>query len=285
MKNIMNPSKVTVGDVSDDAIALDVSNNILDARNVMMKYNISRVIITDNKILVGMVTEKDIIRFVYSFNSSRPAQDIRLGQVIGNKVPITVEDSMSLISCAKLMLNKGISSLIVTHKNSMDIGIITKTDIVDYYSKFYKRLNKVRDYMTISVFSISPDELVIEAMRLLLENKVARIVVIKNDKPIGIITGRDLLPLTNLVNSGFEKYDKKNQFGSNMAMISLKGILFVGDIMRSSLITILSTEDLAVAAKIMIRNRISGLPVVDKNDKLKGIVTKTDIIRAFSKIS
>jgi CBS domain-containing protein len=242
------------------------------------------VIITDNKILVGMVTEKDIIRFVYSFDSSRPAHDIRLGQVIANKVPITVEDSMSLISCAKLMLNKGISSLIVTHKNSMDIGIITKTDIVDYYSKFYKRLNKVRDYMTISVFSISPDELVIEAMRLLLENKVARIVVIKNDKAIGIITGRDLLPLTKLVNFGFEKYDKKNQFGSNMAMISLKGILFVGDIMRSSLITILGTEDLAVAAKIMIRNRISGLPVVDKNNKLKGIVTKTDIIRAFSKI-
>lgn len=280
----MNPSKVTAGDISDDAIALDVSNNILDARNVMMKYNISRAIITDNKMLVGMVTEKDIIRFVYSFNSSRPSHEIRLGQVMGNKAPITVEDSMSLTSCAKLMLNKGISSLIVTHKNSTDVEIITKTDIVDYYSKFYKRLNEVRDYMTTSVFSISPDELVIEAMRLLLENKVARIVVIKNDKAIGIITGRDLLPLTSLVSSGFEKYDKKNQFGSNIAMSSLKGILFVGDIMRSSLITILGTEDLAVAAKIMIRNRISGLPVVDKNDKLKGIVTKTDILRAFSKI-
>jgi CBS domain-containing protein len=280
----MNLSKVTAGDISDDAIALDVSNNILDARNVMMKYNISRAIITDNKMLVGMVTEKDIIRFVYSFNSSRPAHEIRLGQVMGNKAPITVEDSMSLTLCAKLMLNKGISSLIVTHKNSTDVGIITKTDIVDYYSKFYKRLNKVRDYMTTSVFSISPDELVIEAIRLLLENKVTRIVVIKNDKAIGIITGRDLLPLTSLVSSGFEKYDKKNQFGSNIAMSSLKGILFVGDIMRSSLIIILGTEDLAVAAKIMIRNRISGLPVVDKNDKLKGIVTKTDILRAFSKI-
>jgi CBS domain-containing protein len=149
----MNASKVTVGDVSDDAIALDVSNNILDARNVMMKYNISRVIITDNKMLVGMVTEKDMIRFVYSLNSSRrPAHDIRLDQVMGNKVPITVEDNLSLISCAKLMLDKNISSLIVTHKNSTDVGIITKTDIVDYYSKFYKRLNKVRDYMTTSVF-------------------------------------------------------------------------------------------------------------------------------------
>jgi CBS domain-containing protein len=281
----MNASKVTVGDVSDDAIALDVSNNILDARNVMMKYNISRVIITDNKMLVGMVTEKDMIRFVYSLNSSRrPAHDIRLDQVMGNKVPITVEDNLSLISCAKLMLDKNISSLIVTHKNSTDVGIITKTDIVDYYSKFYKRLNKVRDYMTTSVFSISSNELVIEAMRLLIENKVARIVVIKNDKAIGIITGRDLLPLTSLVSSALKKYDKKNQFSSNMAMINLKGILLVGDIMRSSLITILSTKDLADAGKIMIRNGISGLPVVDKNDKLKGIVTKTDILRAFSKI-
>ena len=177
------------------------------------------------------------------------------------------------------MLSKNISSLIVTYKDSKDIGIITKTDIVDYYSKFYKRLNKVKDYMTTSVFSISSEELVIEAMRLLLENKVARIVVIKKDKAIGIITGRDLLPITNLLNFKDKESENKNFLG-----ISLRGILFVGDITRNSLITILSNTDLAIASKIMIRNRISGLPVVDKNDKLKGIITKTDILRAFTKI-
>ena len=54
----MNPLKVTVGDVSDNAITLDVSNNILDARNVMMKYNISRVIITDDNMPVEWLQKR-----------------------------------------------------------------------------------------------------------------------------------------------------------------------------------------------------------------------------------
>ena len=275
----MSLSKITVDNLSDDAITLDISNNIIDARNTLMKYNISRVVITADKMPVGMVTEKDIVRFVYSSNLRKSPYNIRLGQIIENKTPITVEDNMNLTSCINLMLSKNISSLIVTYKDSKDIGIITKTDIVDYYSKFYKRLNKVKDYMTTSVFSISSEELVIEAMRLLLENKVARIVVIKKDKAIGIITGRDLLPITNLLNFKDKESENKTFLG-----ISLRGILFVGDITRNSLITILSNTDLAIASKIMIRNRISGLPVVDKNDKLKGIITKTDILRAFTKI-
>jgi CBS domain-containing protein len=275
----MSLSKITVDNLSDDAITLDISNNIIDARNTLMKYNISRVVITADKMPVGMVTEKDIVRFVYSSDLRKSPYNIRLGQIIENKTPITVEDNMNLTSCINLMLSKNISSLIVTYKDSTDIGIITKTDIVDYYSKSYKRLNKVKDYMTTSVFSISSEELVIEAMRLLLENKVARIVVIKKDKAIGIITGRDLLPLTSLLNFKDKKSENKNFLG-----ISLRGILFVGDITRNSLITILSNTDLAIASKIMIRNRISGLPVVDKNDKLKGIITKTDILRAFTKI-
>jgi len=203
----------------------------------------------------------------------------------GEKAPITVGDSMTLVSCAKLMLSKGISSLIVTHKNSTDVKVITKTDIVEHYSKFYKKINKVKDYMTTPVYCISPDELVIEAMRILLEEKVSRIVVIKDDKAIGILTGRDLLPISSLINSGLEKYSKKSHPGLNIAISGLKGIIMVGDIMRSSLFTIFSPADLRDAAKIMIRNRISGIPVVDKKDKLIGIITKTDIIRAFSKSS
>jgi CBS domain-containing protein len=40
--------------------------------------------------------------------------------------------------------------------------------------------------------------------------------------------------------------------------------------------------DLVDAALIMRGNRISGLPVVDSNDKLVGIITKTDITRAIA---
>jgi acetoin utilization protein AcuB len=47
-------------------------------------------------------------------------------------------------------------------------------------------------------------------------------------------------------------------------------------------ITIGEDMDLADAGYIMLRNQISGLPVVDSNKKLMGIVTKTDIIKALA---
>jgi IMP dehydrogenase len=40
--------------------------------------------------------------------------------------------------------------------------------------------------------------------------------------------------------------------------------------------------DMADAGYIMLRNRISGLPVIDADDRITGIVTKTDIIRALA---
>jgi CBS domain-containing protein len=53
------------------------------------------------------------------------------------------------------------------------------------------------------------------------------------------------------------------------------------DIMSSNPITIEADEDVGVAVLLMIRNRISGLPVVKKS-KLVGIITKTDIVNAIA---
>ena len=64
----MDLSKLTVNTISDDAITLDATNTILDARNVMMKYNISRVVIVSKKGLVGIITEAFISAFIQRLN-------------------------------------------------------------------------------------------------------------------------------------------------------------------------------------------------------------------------
>ena len=62
----------------------------------------------------------------------------------------------------------------------------------------------------------------------------------------------------------------------------MKAIFIASDVMTSNPIVINEGEDLADAGYIMLRNRISGLPVVDSNKKLRGIVTKTDIVKALA---
>jgi CBS domain-containing protein len=47
-------------------------------------------------------------------------------------------------------------------------------------------------------------------------------------------------------------------------------------------VNISQDSDLADAAQIMAMNRISGLPVVNSNDTLVGIITKTDIVKAMA---
>ncbi len=52
--------------------------------------------------------------------------------------------------------------------------------------------------------------------------------------------------------------------------------------MKYDPITISQNSDLADAAQIMAMNRISGLPVVDSNGDLVGIITKTDVVNAMA---
>ena len=60
-------------------------------------------------------------------------------------------------------------------------------------------------------------------------------------------------------------------------MISM---LTAGDIMKNHLIKIDKDEDAAKATAIMLREGISGLPVVE-DDEVVGIITKTDLIRGI----
>ena len=53
--------------------------------------------------------------------------------------------------------------------------------------------------------------------------------------------------------------------------------LTIGDVMKTNVVTIPPTSDAATAARLMLRKRI-GSVVVAEEDKLKGIITKTDIV-------
>jgi CBS domain-containing protein len=118
---------------------------------------------------------------------------------------------------------------------------------------------------------------------LLMNNyNISRIVVIDHNKPIGIVTVRDLLPLTS---SLLEKLSDTNHFNDTNIQRSVasrfNSILLAEDIMKRNPITVSMNTALSDAAIIMIRNRISGIPVINNKGLLKGIITKTDIIRAL----
>jgi CBS domain-containing protein len=61
--------------------------------------------------------------------------------------------------------------------------------------------------------------------------------------------------------------------------------LAVSDLIKNEVLMIEPDDDLATAADLMVRNNVSGVPViVMQKNKLVGIVTKFDIVRAFAEV-
>ena len=279
-------------DIAREPIKLGQDGTVYDARNIMVKYNISRVVIADkHDKALGIITEKDIARFLYQEVPNRHLNEIRLDEVMSKNL-ITVKEDQDVSSCAKIMLQNNISSVIVVNKkkDSHLTGILTKTDLVEAYSRQYIGKHSVAEYMSSRVFTVTPDQTIHRPLMLMINNKVSRVVVTRNNKPVGIITGHDLLPISASFGIGTnrsywtiqEKSIGKRKKEQNMFISSgIKRLFLAGDVMTYDPIVITKDSDLAEAALIMMRNRISGIPVIDLDNTLAGIITKTDLIRAL----
>ncbi len=302
--------QLKAGDISNNnPITLEANKTLYDVRNILIKYNISRVVIVkekekENKEAIGIITEKDIARFLFRDLPRKRLDEIRIDEVIRNQNLITAKEDTDVSSCAKSMLDNSISSLII-NADSILRGILTKTDLLDAYAKGYGGDVTANEYMTKRVLTVNPDESVHMVLLIMVDSNVSRVVVVedntKNSKPVGIITSHDLLPASTAllankttpytqywikskdIQNNKIKHDATDIVSSSRSNLpyGMKRILLAKDIMKFDPIMVTDYADLLDVALIMKGNRISGLPVVDSNDKLVGIITKSDIARAI----
>ena len=173
-------------------VSIPPNTGILDARDVLIRHRIGRLIIEFDKKPVGIVTEKDIAKSVSVF-SGKPIAKI-LVQDIMSKDLVTVQPDDSIYDCAKLMKKHGISSVIVTNLRGKLVGIVTKTDLVSTFLTISTASLPISKIMTKKVITVSPDDSIFEVESILLNNRIRRVVVSKNKTPVGIITYRDFVP-------------------------------------------------------------------------------------------
>lgn len=119
----------------------------------------------------------------------------------------------------------------------------------------------VRDRMSTPVVTIGPDMVFQQALKLLQERAVRRLPVINPDgQLIGVVTDRDLI---------------------QAALHYVGAEVEIEDVMTTTVITIAPDTPLTEAALLMIGNKIGGLPVVDEQHRVIGIITESDIFKTF----
>ena len=122
-------------------------------------------------------------------------------------------------------------------------------------------MDKISKIMSRKVKTISKNDSIVKAARLMFKGNVSCVVVIEKRKPIGLVSERDL---------AVRVLDKNKNINE----------LKVVDIMTAPILTVSSDTDVYYASEIMRKNKIKKLPIVNKGN-LAGIVTQTDILNYF----
>ena len=105
----------------------------------------------------------------------------------------TIEENKTVFHAAKQMAKER-RGYVVVLKKGKPIGILTDSDILEKViskGKDPKKV-KVKDVMTTPLITISPDEELVEASRIMRKNLIKRIPVVKNGKLVGVITDNDI---------------------------------------------------------------------------------------------
>jgi len=260
---------------------------LLEARAILLRHRISRLIVSRNDKPVGIITEKDVVGAIY-YLAGKPLEAIRVSEFMSREL-VSVTEKDSIYDCAKLMISHKISSIIVLKKDGSLAGIVTKTDLVSVFLTQSITSISVSKIMTKKVITVKPADSLLYVESVLLNNKISRVVVERKKAPVGIITHRDFIPAKMPLwikqyadpreVEEFTLGAHPHEYKSNQLSYLLTFI--AADIMTPNPVVIDVKEDVSTVALLMIRHGISGLPVV-RNSLLVGIITKTDIVKAIA---
>jgi CBS domain-containing protein len=127
----------------------------------------------------------------------------------------------------------------------------------------------VGDWMTREVITISPNTSLAEAHKLMQEKRIRRLPVVDHDRIVGIVTLGDVRGAEPSQASSLSVWE----------MHDLIAKLKVTEVMTRHPVTIEQNASIGEAARSMLDNKFSGLPVVDESAHLVGIITESDIFR------
>ncbi|MDE1829399.1 MAG: CBS domain-containing protein [Thaumarchaeota archaeon] len=260
-------------------ITLGPEDTINDALFLMQKNDIKRIAIVRDNLPIGIVTERDIGRFLQYDKTTKPLDKIPLQDLMSrNLVTIHFDDEDIPLQSAIRMDTFQISSVIVVDNDGKLVGIITKSDLARNFAALYNRVYRVEDYMSKKIITCRKVDSLNFALDMLNKNKISRLVVTDNEgKPIGVISYD-----TFLRNSGFFKANKSTR--DYLLPSTTAKEMRVGNLVKDELLAVDKDDDLAKAAKLMTEYKVSGIPVVDSTGSLEGIVSSTDIVKAYSEI-
>ncbi len=252
---------------------IDIDAPLSEAIGILEKEDPDLILVFDGNLYKGVLTQDLIVRSHLKWDPTRAkVRDVY------KPAPVLKPDE-DLSRAAKLMLEVDLRSLPVGESKAEIMGVISDIALLERVAQGAFGKEKVSEYMTRDVITLSPDDTVAKALATMRDNAISRIpVVSEGGKLEGLVTLHDLI-------IRFLKPRFKAQYGEVAGEKVPPFSMPLRDVMIRGVITVSPEAKVREAVSILKENNIDGLVVVNENNRVIGILTVKDLLLPISKMT
>ncbi len=236
-------------------ISVPPETPVSEAVSLMKKNKISCLVVVQDKKPVGIFTERDFVMAVHRQNH---LDSLEIGELMSRQL-IKANIDTNIYEAYSLLETNRIRHLVIVDSNGDLAGVITQSDIMKNLGvEYFVEIKNISKIMTKTVVTAGREFMLRDAISRMAEYSISCIVVEEDRHPVGVLTERDVVRL-------FRGIDIEN--------------LMAGEVMMHPVRTIPSNAPVHEAARIMNKEKIRRLVVVDKEGRIAGLITQSDIIK------
>lgn len=260
LRDIMNRYPLTV----------QVSSDLALARQMMAWKGIRHLVVLDGAELAGVLSDRDVLAHLARHELETNPQ---VREAMTSNVQ-TAGPGDSLTEAAGRMSADKIGCLVVTERGRV-VGLVTTTDVLaaEVRRAMAKRDLPLRaaDLVTGAPFTAEPDDYLMDAAGRMQSYGVRHLPVVGGTgRVVGMLSDRDLRSAIGDPSAVFEKGRRGDLEG-----------LRVADAMTRDPIVIHGRDSISSVSSLFVDHRLSAVPVLDDEERLLGVVSYIDILRAI----
>jgi len=245
--------------LTPDVINVSPTTPVSQAIRTMWTKNISCIVILEENKPIGIFTERNVAWFTAQRGAYVGDYEIR--ELMSSPV-LTVNKDAGLYTAYNLFETKKIRHLVVVDNEDRVVGVVTQSNMIEHLGyEYFIEIKKVSQIMTKILLTISKDITVYQALTEMARYSLSCLIIAQDDRPLGILTERDV--------------------GKLLVDYSDISQLKVEEVMSSPVQTASRDTPVHEVAKIMKQENIRRVVVIDKDSKIVGLATQSDIVKGL----
>lgn len=255
----MNGRKLVSSVMSRDVCRVGVEQTAGEVLALMRSRSVSSVLVIENELILGIITERDIVK---SLQRAGKVNALSCADLMQSPV-VTVTARTPCMDAYHLMVSRAIRHLAVTDETGHVVGIASEGDVMRNFGiEYYMNFKDVGSVMSADFCRLAPSATVADALKCMVKRRQSCVVVVdERGRPAGMLTERDVVRLCA------DEADPEQ--------------LTLYEAMHAPVVTVRPRKRLHAAVKAMEDAHIRRLVAVDDRGIACGLLTHHEIARGL----